>query len=207
MSQVITAIEPQKRNKERVNVFLDGEFAFGLDALAATGLHVGQALTSDAVAALQDEDAFERARQSAFRYLAYRPRSIAEVQRNLRRKEFDEVQVERVTTYLIQKGYLDDRAFAAYWVEQRETFKPRGSLALRQELAEKGVAREIIDSVVDDVDEQEAALRAARKRASRWSHLPFADFRRKLGGYLQRRGFGFDTINRTIDTLWNQLEN
>jgi regulatory protein len=207
MSQTVTAIEPQKRNKDRVNVFLDGEFAFGIDVLAASGLRVGQTLERDAIVALQDEDAFDRARQSAFRYLAYRPRSIAEVQRNLRRKQFDEVQVEQVLSYLVQKEYLDDRAFAAYWVEQRDTFKPRGSFALRQELREKGVAREIIDAVVEDVDERDAALRAARKRVKRWSHLPFEEFRRKLGGYLQRRGFGYDTINRTIDTLWNQLEN
>ena len=84
---------------------------------------------------------------------------------------------------------------------------PSLAFDMNQELAEKGVAREIADAVLEDIDESKGAMRAARKRARRWSQLPYQEFRQKLGGFLQRRGFSYDTIRHTIDTLWNQLEN
>lgn len=201
----ITALDPQKHNKERLNVYLDGEFAFGLAVEAAVGLAVGDTLSEERVAALQDEDAFARAKERAMRYLSYRPRSVAEVRRNLMRKEVDEAHIERVIAYLREYNYLNDRDFASYWVEQRETFKPRGRLALQQELRQKGVARAIIDEAVEEIDEADAARRAAGKRASRWSHLPYDDFRTKLGRYLKRRGFHYGIIRATVDDIWQQL--
>ena len=203
--QKITALKPQKHNKERLNVYLDGEFAFGVAVEAAVGLAVGQALSSERVTALQDEDAFSRAKARAMRYLSYRPRSIDEVRRNLLRKKLEEPLVERVIAYLREYNYLNDRDFARYWVEQRETFKPRGRLALQQELRQKGVAREIIDEAVQEIDEPDAARRAAGKRARRWSHLPYDQFRTKLGRYLQRRGFRYGIIRNTVEEIWQQL--
>ena len=203
--QKITALTPQKHNKERLNVYLDGEFAFGLAVEAAVGLAVGDTLSAERVAALQDEDAFSRAKERAMRYLSYRPRSVAEVRRNLLGKEVDEALVERVIAYLQEYDYLNDRDFARYWVEQRETFKPRGRLALQQELRQKGVARTIIDEAVEEVDEVDAARRAAEKRVRRWSHLPYDDFRTKLGRYLQRRGFRYGIIRATVEEIWKKL--
>lgn len=203
--QKITALKPQKHNKERLNVYLDGEFAFGLAMEAAVGLAVGQTLSADRIAALQDEDAFSRAKERAMRYLSYRPRSVDEVRRNLLRKDVDEELVERVIAYLCEYSYLNDRDFASYWVEQRETFKPRGRLALQQELRQKGVARAIADEAVQEVDEADAARRAAGKRVRRWSHLPYDEFRKKLGRYLQRRGFRYGVIRTTVDEIWQEL--
>lgn len=203
--QKITALKPQKHNKERLNVYLDGEFAFGLALDAAVGLAVGDTLSAERIAALQDEDAFARARDRAMRYLSYRPRSIAEVRRNLRRKDVDEALAERVIAYLREYNYLNDLEFARYWVEQREAFKPRGRLALQQELRQKGVARAIIDEAVEEVDEEDAARRAAEKRVRRWSHLPYDEFRTKLGGYLQRRGFHYGIIRTTVEAIWKEL--
>lgn len=202
----ITALEQQKRNKERVSVFLDGEFAFGLNYEVAAGLRVGQELSDDAIAQLQDQETMSQARQSAFHYLSYRPRSVAEVRRNLLRKEYDEIVVETIINDLIERDYLDDEEFAAYWVEQRESFKPRSRLALRQELYEKGVARAIISRAVQDVDEGEAARRAAERRASRWSDLSADEFHEKMIPYLQRRGFNYRIARTTTETVWRDLQ-
>ena len=125
----ITAIEQQKRNKERVSIFLDGQFAFGLAFETAAGLRVGQELSDEAIAQLQDRETVVQARQSAFRFLSFRPRSIAEVRRNLLGKQFEEGLVETIINDLVQRNYLDDAAFATYWVEQRESFKPRSQRA------------------------------------------------------------------------------
>ena len=97
---------------------------------------------------------------------------------------------------------LDDEAFARYWVEQREAFKPRSHLALRQELQKKGVNRAIIEAVLDEVDQTAAAQRAAIKQVHRYTHLTEIEFRNKLGGFLQRRGFPYEIIRQVIDELW-----
>lgn len=203
----ITALEQQKRNKERVSVFLDGEFAFGLHYEVAAGLRVGQELSDDAITQLQDQETLSQAKQSAFHYLSYRPRSVAEVRRNLLGKDYDEVVVETIINDLIERDYLDDEEFAAYWVEQRESFKPRSRYALRQELYEKGVSRAIISRAVKDVDESEAARRAAERRAYRWSDYSEDDFREKMIPYLRRRGFNYHIAKTTTETVWRELQN
>lgn len=202
----ITEIRQQKRNKDRVSVFLDGTFAFGLTLEAAAGLRVGQELSDEAIDQLQDRETMARARQTAFRFVSYRPRSIAEVRRNLLNKEYDEVVVDTVVNDLVERDYLDDETFASYWVEQRETFKPRSRLALRQELYEKGVPREIIHRAVRQVDEAEAANRAAEKRAYRWSHYTEEAFREKMIAYLRRRGFNYSTAKKATDGAWTKLQ-
>jgi regulatory protein len=202
----ITELRQQKRNKDRVSVFLDGTFAFGLTLEAAAGLRVGQELSDAAIAQLQDRETMVRARQSAFRFVSYRPRSVAEVRRSLLNKEYDEVVVEAIVSDLVERDYLNDETFAKYWVEQRETFKPRSRLALRQELYEKGVPREIIRRAVRQVDEVEAAERAAEKRAYRWSHYTEEAFREKMIAYLGRRGFNYTTAKKATDGAWSNLQ-
>lgn len=203
--KTITALTVQKRNPKRVNLYLDGNFAFGLAATVAAGLSVGQSLSPEQVAELRQQDTFEKAKQSAVRFISYRPRSITEVQRNLQGKAFDMPVIEAVTAHLQSVGLLDDEAFTRYWIEQRETFKPRSRRALRQELMQKGVNRRLIERALTEVDETEAARRAALKRAKRWSNLPEEAFRKKLGRYLQRRGFGYEIIREIADQIWNKI--
>ncbi|NJN54807.1 MAG: hypothetical protein HC804_08690, partial [Anaerolineae bacterium] len=185
----ITALTTQRRNPNRVSVFLDGEFAFGLAAITAVPLRIGQELTADKMQQLQEADELENAKESAIRFVEVRPRSIAEVRTRLRQKGFAETAVDHACERLQAVGLLDDLIFAQYWVEQRETFKPRSQMALRQELQQKGVSREIIDSVLTEVDDTAVARAAALKQAPRWQHLPEEEFKLKLNGHLQRRGF------------------
>lgn len=201
----ITALTTQQRNPNRVSVFLDGEFAFGLAAITAVPLRVGQTLAAQEIEKLQQADELENAKQSAIRYISYRPRSIREVRTHLRGKGFVDTAVDHACERLQEVGLLDDAAFAHYWVEQRETFKPRSQMALRQELQQKGVSREIIESVLTEVDETHAAHEAARKQAGRWNNLPEDEFKTKLGSYLQRRGFSYDLIKQIVNESWKEL--
>jgi regulatory protein len=205
MEGKITALEVQKRNKERVNVYIDGEFAFGLNLMDAAALHKGQQLSPADVARLQHADAIVKAVDAAANFLSYRPRSSTEVRQNLEKKQFQPGVVAAAMQRMTDLGYLDDAAFARYWVDNRNTFKPRGPLALRTELRQKGVPDAIIREVVDDVDAEALAYRAAQKKLSRYRGSSHQDFKRKLGGFLQRRGFGYDVVipvlNRLIDEL------
>jgi len=203
--QKVTALTRQKRNPERINVFLDETFAFGLAEIAAAHLRIGQVLTAEEIVELKRQDSFESAKQQVFRFISYRPRSVAEVKRNLRKKTYDEAVIAEVLARMQELQLLDDRAFALYWIEQRETFKPRSQMALRQELMQKGVERAIIDDVLGAVDDTAVARKAAEKRTARWQHLPADQFHDKMGGYLQRRGFSYGVIREIIDEILENL--
>lgn len=201
----ITALKQQVRNKQRVSVFLDGEFAFGLPDIVAVGLRVDQTLTEEQLEDLKGRATIEAAKQSAIKYISYRPRSSAEVKRNLTDKGYEPPVIDIVLTWLPTVHLLDDHEFARYWIEQRETFKPRSRMVLAMELRQKGIDNSIIDELLGDVDELESAKRAARKRLGRWEQLPENEFRTKLYRYLQGRGFGYGIAREVADDLWEQL--
>ena len=206
MIQTITAITAQKRNKDRVNLFLDGEFAFGLTLFAAANLRIGQQLSEADIEQLRLENDYEEAKNRAFNFTTYRPRSEREVRQNLAKKDYSEGTIERVVATLKRLEMLDDWAFASYWIEQRDRFKPRSNMALRQELAQKGIARNIVDELLAPHDDYQAAVAAAAKRTGRWSHLPQEEFAAKMTRYLQGRGFGYGICREVVDEIWETLQ-
>lgn len=205
MARTVTALEAQKRNKERVNVYLDGEFVFGLNMLDAARLSRGQVLSDEEVAALRDRDEVAQAYDRAVSFLSFRPRSTAEIRRNLADKETPDEVIEIVIARLVEQGYADDVAFARFWVANRMEFKPLSTRALRYELREKGIATDTIDEALAEIDPTEAAYRAAKDKARRLSGSTKPDFRKKVGGLLARRGFNYDTARTVIDQLIEDL--
>ena len=206
MGGTITALEVQQHNKERVNVFLDGEFAFGLAVLEAARLRKGQYLTDGEMGALKSQDVVEQAYERAVRFLGQRPRSASEIRRHLADKDVDKVAIEEAIERLETQGYLDDRAFARYWLANRQQFRPRGTRALRFELREKGVPANVIDEVLADFDSGDAAYQAALDKARRFRGLDRRAFREKLGSYLTRRGFDYETVREVIDRIITEFE-
>ena len=207
MSGRITALKVQKRNRERVNVYIDGRFAFGLAAIQAMQLTIGQELSAAEIAQLKEKDQVEVAYERALNFLSYRPRSIDEVQRRLAEKGWDEQTVEEVVTRLSRSGLLDDASFVHYWVENRDTHRPRGCRALRYELLQKGVANRLIDAELADYDETDAAYRAASAQAPKLlRQSEDTDIvREKLLAFLHRRGFSFDTARDALDKVFLEL--
>ncbi len=198
----ITALKVQQRNPHRVNVYLDGEFAFGLARIVAAWLQVGQMLSEEQIARLQAQDAEEMAYQRALRLLSLRPRSEAEVRRNLEKHRVAAEVIERVLARLRRSGLVDDAAFARQWVDNRNTFRPRGARALRQELRQRGVSEPAIRQALQSLDEEALAEQAARKYLRKVQHLPWPEFRRKLGAHLARRGFDYEIIAPVVERLW-----
>jgi regulatory protein len=137
----------------------------------------------------------------AVRYLASRPKSVSEIARHLRSKRFDDMEVARAIDRLRAQRYVDDEAFARYWVEQRARFKPRGDRALRTELVQKGVARDVIEVVLGerapDAD-AEQAKRALSRPLARWTTLSAPERKRKIHTFLAARGFDYATIEEVI---------
>ena len=145
-----------------------------------------------------------RGLDAALRLLSYRPRGEAELRRrHLRRFPIEEV--EPVIQALKSQGYVDDVAFARFWRENREQFRPRSARAIKSELLRLGVSRDAIDEALEGLDEEENALRAGRKLLSSLRGADHATFEKKLGAYLQRRGFGFAVARQAILRLWEEL--
>jgi regulatory protein len=204
---MITAIEPQQKNPRRVNIYLDGEFAFGLAGILATWLKTGQEISDDKIAALQADDARETMYQKALHFLSYRPRSSQEVRQNLIKRGCDETLVEETVSRLQQGGLVNDEEFARTWVENRSAFRPRSKSALRMELRRKGLSDETVQSVLDEIkDEQALAFEAARKQARRYAGLEWPDFRQKLGSFLARRGFSYSTLAPVVSEVWEEVQ-
>jgi regulatory protein len=206
MAGTITALEVQQHNKERVNVYLDGTFAFGLSVIEAARLRKGQYLSHMEVAALKAHDVVEKAYERAVKYLGQRPRSSVEIRRYLAEKEVEPTAIDEALTRLESQGYVDDLAFARYWVANRQQFRPRGTRALRFELREKGVPAAVIDEVLTGFDTSEVAYQAAQDKARRLRGLDRRAFREKLGSYLVRRGFDYETARAVTDRLLGEFE-
>ena len=206
MAGHITSLQQQKNNQERVSVFIDGEYAFGVTLDAALHLAKGQYLSDEEIAALKVGDEHERAWQSALHFLGARPRSSAEVQRNLHEKGYSEEAVAAALARLVEHHYLDDEEFARYWLDNRNRFRPRSAKAIRYELRQKGVERDAIESALEDLDEDAAAWDAAAPKLARLADLPQEEFEHKLSGFLARRGFGFDTTRRTVARAWRAVQ-
>jgi regulatory protein len=194
----VTALEPQRRSKDRVNVYLDGEFAFGLAVLVAAELSVGIWLSDEKIAELRAADGVEQAHNRALNYLTYRPRSETELRAYLAEKGYAEGIVEDVVARLARVGLVDDESFARFWCDNRARFRPRGRRMLSYELGQKGIASEVIEIALEDYDEVAAVRKAAQEQARRLGNLPPDVARRRLFERLARRGFSYDLIQETL---------
>ena len=203
---VITAVEPQqRRGGRRSNVFLDGRYAFSVASDVAVGLRVGQPISADAAAKLLSEDELARCYDAALRFLALRPRSEREVRQRLARHGYPGELVDRVLDKLRHLALVDDAAFAGYWIAQRQTHRPRGARLLKAELRQKGLSADLAGEALAEVkDDAESAYQAAAKRARGLGGLDERTFRQRLGGFLQRRGFGYESANAAVTRLWHE---
>jgi regulatory protein len=206
----ITALQPQANDPNRVNIFVDDRFYMGVYALIVLklGLKVRQELTPELQQALKMEEARQKAIDRAMNYLSFRPRSSEEVRRYLRKKENPPELIDDVLARLTELGLINDEAFASFWIESRERFRPKGAQAIKQELRMKGVKRDVVDEVVNDDNDEALAIQAGRKRAItllKGPELDFNTFRNKLGPFLQRRGFSYEVVKRVVRMLWEEL--
>ena len=201
----ISAIESQQKDPQRVNIYLDGKFAFGLALITAGWLKVGQELNEEKIVSLQAEDANEMAYQKALHYLSYRPRSLMEVRQNLLKRNIPATIVEAALKRLEAARLVNDQEFARAWIENRNTFRPRSRMALRAELRRKGISDEVAEPVLEEeVDDQALAFAAARKYGPRLRDLTWFEFRQKLSGFLARRGFSYTTLSPVVSEVWKE---
>ncbi len=196
MTKTVTAMVPKAKNK--VQVYLDGQYAFSLSKKLAQEVQLDETLPEVRIEELIERDRQDAAYEQALRLLSHRPRTERELRMRYARKELPERTQEAALDRLKSEGLVDDAAFAQLWIENRMEFRPRGAWALRSELGAKGVERELIEIALEDFDEEEAARRAAHEGARRYTHLSPDLFRRRLSAYLSRRGFTYQLISPLV---------
>ncbi len=201
----VTRLEAQKKNPQRLNVYLDGEFAFGISLAAAPWLAEGDQLSQQKIEDLKSRDQIESAYQRALNFLSFRVRSSQEIRRNLRKHQVEDGTIDKVLERLRRASLVDDRAFARQWVQNRNQFKPRGKKALSSELYQKGIPQEIISEVLEDLDEEDLAWQCARAKSPHYSELDRETFQRKLYAYLNRRGFPYQISKEVVSGLWKEM--
>ncbi|MFC1973989.1 regulatory protein RecX [Chloroflexota bacterium] len=161
-------------------------------------------ITSIEIGKLRNAEQFGYALDKALRYLSPRPRSEVEIKTRLCRYGFTAETIKQVLIKLRRQGLADDAAFARFWRENRERFRPRSRRLLALELRQKGVPQETITEAIADVDDEVNAYQAAQKKANALAALDCRSFGKILGAFLQRRGFGYEVIDHTISRLWQE---
>jgi regulatory protein len=151
-----------------------------------------------------DNPYYERLVNAAIRYVSFRPRSKKELSDFLNKKltrwkVSGAGLLAKVVTRMEELGYADDEKFAAWWVDQRTTFKPKGNRYIQMELRAKGISDDVIASALasrGSVSLLEAARQAIAKKMPLWAKLPILARKKKIYEYLARRGFDSNTISK-----------
>jgi regulatory protein len=205
----ITSISVQQRDKNRVNVSVDGKYRFSLDfsQLAELGVRVGNEYSETELADLENESQFGKLYMRALEYSLMRPHSQHELSQYLYRKTRDTLTktgsirkgvskalTERVYDRIIEKGYVNDANFARYWIDNRQLRKGISKRKLQAELASKGVDRSIVESLLLQTErsDEDEIQKIIEKKANRY------DDEQKLIAYLARQGFSYDDIKQAI---------
>ena len=207
MSGRITSVVVQHRNPNRVNIYLDGEFMFGLHRLTAAWLTIGQELTDEQIENLKKKDLAEVINQSALRLLNYRQRTAVEMTKRLILKGYEKEQVKVVVDRLQENHLLDDTQFAESWVNDRITLHPRSKRLMAYEMMNKGLDGQIVQKALAKAGEDtQLADAAARKAMHKWTDLAESEFITHCAAFLGRKGFAAGISFSTARNLWKELQ-
>jgi regulatory protein len=198
----VTKIEEQKKKGNRVSIFLDDEFAFGMDVklLVDFDLYKGKELTDAEIERIKEGESLSKCLDKAYRFLSFRPRSEKEMREKLLEK-FPPTMVEEAIGKLKKFNLINDSEFARAWVNSRSM--GRGSRALAFELQRKGVKKEVIEEALAELnkeDEYETALALVQKR-SKYQGLTKDEAYKKIAPFLSRRGYSYDIIKKVIQEI------
>ena len=208
----ITLIEEQKRRPNRRNVFIDGGFAFGcnVNVVARFRLREGMAIDAALRKQIEEGEVQQEAFDQAMRLIKGRMQSERELRTKLRRREYGDAAIDTVLENLKRLGYVNDEKLALDRAAQQAKVKKVGRRRAIQELSKSGINRDTAERAAarayEGVDPRAAALEVARKKASTLSRFDALTARRRLVGFLQRRGFDYETIQYALERALGQSE-
>lgn len=201
----ITSIKPQKRKNDRVSIFIDDEFSFGISQETSykLGLAVGMEISDEFINDVLMEEEKKKILDTALNFLSYRARSEKELYTRLNKNDYPHNLILETISYCKEYGYLNDKEFAASFIRDKTNLNKYGPKKIRYELYKKGVSQNIIDEVlISDKDtEYDMALELALKRIKRYKGEDRNAIYRKLGGFLQRKGYSPDIVYKILGEI------
>ncbi len=203
---IITKIEKQKKNDKRYFIFIDDEFAFGIDEidLLFYKLKENTKLTEKKYNDIIENSIFLKAKDTAFKYLGYKARTQYEIEKKLNEKEFSPEIIEKTVNLLLSYGYINDEVYAKKFISEKINYRGYGKHRIKYELKQRKIDDEIIDNLLVDTyeDELQKAIKLATKKIKN-KNMDYKE-KQKVVAYLQRRGYSFDIIKESIDTVINE---
>jgi regulatory protein len=200
---IITQIKEQKK-KNRINVYLDNKFGFGIDIdnFVILGLKINQELSEDEIEQIVKKSEFQKTLDKLIRFTMTRPKSEKEVKDYLTRKKIPEVIWKDLFSKLKNYELIDDEKFAKWWVEVRQEFSPKSERILKYELKRKGIKNEIIEKILEDtvIDEKKIAKNLLDKRKNHWQNVDKKKKSQKMLEYLVRKGFDFEIAKKVVNS-------
>ncbi len=200
----ITDLAPQKKRKDRWNLFLDGAFYCGLDegAVAKLGLKIGQEIDESFLQKMEREELSSKAWNALLFFLKSRERSEKEIINKLKSKEFSDKVIEATLIKGKELNLINDQRFAEMWVRERAKFNPKGKRALQMELRQKGIGDDVLQEVfaenMSTETEESLARQAFEKKSRIWNDMTDRKQKEKMVRYLAGKGFGWETINALL---------
>ncbi len=200
----ITDIQPQRKN-DRVNIYIDNKFAFGLslELKYQYDLKIDKILDRSFIEEVLKEEEGRKAINQALNFLSYRQRSEKEVRDKLKDKDYEINYIDKAISYCKEHNYINDREFAISFIKDKINLNNLGTYRIKRELILKGIDEKIIDDLLieDEDEEYNRALEIAKKKYSTYRIDDKMKIYRRLGGFLQRKGYSFDIVNRILKEL------
>lgn len=205
----ITNLTSQQKNKNRINVLVDGKYRFSLDIfqVGELGIKVGKEYSEEELVALETESQFGKVYTRTLEYSLSRPHAAKEIRDYLYKKTRDTrtktggvkkgvspIVTARVFDRLVERGYINDEKFARFWVENRNVKKGASKRKIMAELQQKGVESAIIQTVLAESERTDGdeLLKIIAKKRNRYPD------EQKFMAYLARQGFSYDDIRTAL---------
>ena len=200
---IITSIEEQKK-KGRFNIFLDGEFAFGLykETIYDFGLRVKDDLTEEKINEIKSYDEINFGKKAAIRFLNYKQRTEKEVHDKLKGFKLSEESINKIMLFLKEFKFVNDENYAKLFVESKKILKPEGRRTVRMKLAQKGIGKELSEKSVRENYSEEEEFNKAKELYDKYRKKVRgkneADKKQKCYRFLLSKGFTYDLIREVM---------
>lgn len=203
----ITKIEIQKRNKDRVNVFVDEEYAFSLHAeiIYKYSIKVGDDITKDFMETISEVEEQKQANTYALNLISRAFKTEKQIRTKMTDKGFKDIHIDKTIAMLKEYRYIDDTLYTKNYISDSVAFTKSGKNKIKTKLYQKGVASETINELINElIDDEQQFNSALEIGAKKYKSIRETDIRKKnqkLISFLQYRGFSFDIIKKVLNTL------
>lgn len=206
MIEKITKIELQKKNEDRVNIYINGEYTFSCskELVYTYKLATGKQFEIDTLNDIVNEDNYIKCKSSALRIIERTYKSEKEMFNKLIEKGYDDNTIINVIEFLRKYNFLDDLAYTKMYIKDK--IKAQGKNKIKFALIKKGISEEIVNQELEDVDDIDQNNTLMKLAESKYKTLlkNEQDSRKlfkKLSDFLMRKGFQWEEIKSVLKVL------